>query len=182
MKKHHLGIGIFIVVALAAAFLYSRLGQAGFAGLGALLTARISADWLPFVGRVPALVGLLLSVVTVAVLGFIIGWPTIRRRGLFLALTTFAIAAVASRFVFQQPYFTTGLRVGVLASGSGTILQAMFERGDVPIEVVLVDRECGAVDLARAADVAVAHNNGRTCGQRRPQQHQLQKYPRTRWC
>ena len=32
MKKHHLGIGLTVViVAVAAGFLYSRLGQAGFA-------------------------------------------------------------------------------------------------------------------------------------------------------
>jgi branched-chain amino acid transport system permease protein len=95
------------------------LGQSGFAGLGALLTARIAGGWLPFLGHVPGLVALLLSVPAVGVLGFLVGWPAIRRRGLFLALTTFAIAAVASRFVFQQPYFTTGLRVGSLAPFRG---------------------------------------------------------------
>ncbi len=47
------------------------------------------------------------------------------------------------------------MRVGVLASGSGTILQAMLERPDLPIAVVLVDRPCGAIDVARAHDVAV---------------------------
>jgi phosphoribosylglycinamide formyltransferase-1 len=42
------------------------------------------------------------------------------------------------------------MRVGVLASGSGTILQAMLDRGDVPIAVVLVDRPCAAIDVAGA--------------------------------
>ncbi len=44
------------------------------------------------------------------------------------------------------------MRVGVLASGSGTILKAMFERG-LPIVVVIADRPCGALDIARAAGV-----------------------------
>jgi phosphoribosylglycinamide formyltransferase-1 len=48
------------------------------------------------------------------------------------------------------------VRIGVLASGSGTILQAMLERGDLPISLVLVDRACGAVDIAQSHDVAVA--------------------------
>ena len=47
------------------------------------------------------------------------------------------------------------MRIGVLASGSGTILQAMLERGDLPIVVVLVDRECGATEIARSFGVAV---------------------------
>lgn len=44
------------------------------------------------------------------------------------------------------------MRVGVLASGSGTILQAMLDRG-LPISVVVADRPCGALDIAAAAQV-----------------------------
>jgi phosphoribosylglycinamide formyltransferase 1 len=47
------------------------------------------------------------------------------------------------------------MRVGVLASGSGTILQAMLDRGDVPITAVLVDRPCAAIDVGRARAVPV---------------------------
>ena len=46
----------------------------------------------------------------------------------------------------------TRVRVGVLASGSGTILAAMLERG-LPVVVVLADRPCGALDIARAAGI-----------------------------
>jgi phosphoribosylglycinamide formyltransferase-1 len=42
----------------------------------------------------------------------------------------------------------------VLASGTGTILRALLE-ADLPIVVVLVDRPCGATEIARAAGVAV---------------------------
>ena len=44
------------------------------------------------------------------------------------------------------------MRVGVLASGSGTILQAMLDRR-LPVVVVLTDRPCVALDVARAAGV-----------------------------
>ena len=44
------------------------------------------------------------------------------------------------------------MRVGVLASGSGTILRAMLERG-LPVVVVVADRPCGALDVARRANV-----------------------------
>jgi phosphoribosylglycinamide formyltransferase-1 len=45
------------------------------------------------------------------------------------------------------------MRIGVLASGSGTILQALLE-ADLPIVVVLVDRDSAAVERARAAGIA----------------------------
>ncbi len=47
----------------------------------------------------------------------------------------------------------TGVRVGVLVSGSGTILEAMFEAG-LPVTVVLSDRPCAALELARTHGAA----------------------------
>ena len=44
--------------------------------------------------------------------------------------------------------------VGVLASGSGTILGAILEAG-IPVEVVVVDRPCKAIEVAEVAGVAV---------------------------
>jgi len=46
------------------------------------------------------------------------------------------------------------LRVAVLASGSGTILDAALHDG-VPVEVVVVDRPCGAVAIAQRHGVPV---------------------------
>lgn len=47
------------------------------------------------------------------------------------------------------------MRVGVLASGSGTILRAMLDRA-LPITVVVADRPCGALEIAQAAGVPAA--------------------------
>ncbi len=47
------------------------------------------------------------------------------------------------------------MRIGALASGSGTILQALVE-ADLPIAVVLVDRRCAAEKVAEAAGIPVA--------------------------
>jgi phosphoribosylglycinamide formyltransferase-1 len=44
------------------------------------------------------------------------------------------------------------VRVGVLASGSGTILDAILRDG-IPVEVVVVDRRCGAVEVAESHGV-----------------------------
>lgn len=78
------------------------LGQAAYAGLGALLTAQLSP-------HLPNLLALGAAVLVVAPLGLLTGWPAIRRRGLALALTTLAISLVVSRFVLEQPYATEGL-------------------------------------------------------------------------
>jgi phosphoribosylglycinamide formyltransferase-1 len=44
------------------------------------------------------------------------------------------------------------MQIGVLASGGGSILDAILSDG-IPVAVVVVDRPCGAVDVAGAAGV-----------------------------
>lgn len=46
------------------------------------------------------------------------------------------------------------MQIGVLASGAGTILEALLDDG-LPVAVVLVDRPCGAERIAAAAGVPV---------------------------
>jgi phosphoribosylglycinamide formyltransferase-1 len=47
----------------------------------------------------------------------------------------------------------SNVRVGVLVSGSGTILEAMFDAG-LPVTTVISDRPCAALALARAHGAA----------------------------
>jgi branched-chain amino acid transport system permease protein len=98
------GIIFVSIVAITGYSGQISLGQAGYAGLGALFFARVS-------DTAPQLVALLVGVIAAAIVGFLTGYPAIRRRGLFLALTTFAVGAFVSRFVFEQPYFTAGVTV-----------------------------------------------------------------------
>jgi branched-chain amino acid transport system permease protein len=96
-----------IFVSIVAVTGYSgqiSLGQAGYAGLGALLFGRFSTS-------TPQLLALLFAGLAAGVVGFATGYPAIRRRGLFLALTTFAVGTFVSAFVFEQPYFTDGITV-----------------------------------------------------------------------
>ncbi|MCK9932745.1 ABC transporter permease [Frankia sp. Mgl5] len=114
----------FMVPALALIFLslviltgYSgqlSLGVAGYAGLGALLTLKLANGDLFGLPAIPGMWAMFLGALLVAPIGLITGWPAIRRRGLTLALTTFAVGAVVSRFVFEQPTFATGLYVDPL--------------------------------------------------------------------
>ncbi|MFE7899795.1 ATP-binding cassette domain-containing protein [Streptomyces sp. NPDC057424] len=95
------------------------LGQAAYAGLGALFTALLAAGRLPGLPRLPELAALAVAVVLVAPLGLLTGWPAIGRRGLALALATFAVGVGVSRFVFAQPYATAGLSLGRPAGFDG---------------------------------------------------------------
>ncbi|HMA46791.1 MAG TPA: ABC transporter permease, partial [Frankiaceae bacterium] len=114
----------FTVPALALVFLsvvvvtgYSgqvSLGVAGYAGLGALFAASLATGRVPGIPALPGLAALLCGALLVAPVGFATGYPAIRRRGLALALTTFAVGAVVSRFVFEQPTFVSGLQVSRL--------------------------------------------------------------------
>ncbi|MGZ0228906.1 MAG: phosphoribosylglycinamide formyltransferase, partial [Acidimicrobiales bacterium] len=45
------------------------------------------------------------------------------------------------------------MRLAVLASGSGTILQSIIEAG-VEVTLVVTDRPCGATEIAAAAGVS----------------------------
>lgn len=85
------------------------LGQAAYAGLGALFTALLAAGRFPGLPQLPHLPALAVAVLLVAPLGLLTGWPAISRRGLALALATFAVGVGVSRFVFAQPYATSGL-------------------------------------------------------------------------
>ena len=103
-----LGIIFVSIVAVTGYSGQISLGQAGYAGLGALFFARFSSG-------TPQLAALLAGVVAAGLVGFLTGYPAIRRRGLFLALTTFAVGTFVSRFVFEQPYFTSGVTVSRLS-------------------------------------------------------------------
>ncbi|MFJ8621448.1 ABC transporter permease [Kitasatospora sp. NPDC093550] len=108
------------------------LGQAGYAGLGALGTALLMSGRGPGLPPLPAAPSLLIAVLVTAPLGLLTGWPAIRRRGLALALVTFAVGTAMSRFVFQQPYATTGLlldRPGFLAGDRAFYLAELLLLG-----------------------------------------------------
>ena len=93
------------------------LGAAGYAGVGALLSAGFmdGAAGLP---RLPGPVALAFGAIGAGVLGLITGYPALRRSGLALALTTLAVGTVASRFVFEQPNFTSGLQIRQVVGGA----------------------------------------------------------------
>ncbi|MGW1748749.1 ABC transporter permease subunit [Streptomyces sp. NPDC002092] len=104
-----LGVVLLSLVVVTGRGGQISLGQAAYAGLGALFTALLAAGRFPLLPRLPELAALAVAVVLVAPLGLLTGWPAIGRQGLALALATFAVGVGVSRFVFAQPYATSGL-------------------------------------------------------------------------
>ncbi|MGF0172629.1 ABC transporter permease subunit [Streptomyces sp. Marseille-Q5077] len=114
-----LGVVLLSLVVVTGRGGQISLGQAAYAGLGALFTALLAAGRFPGLPRLPELAALALAVVLVAPLGLLTGWPAISRRGLALALATFAVGVGVSRFVFAQPYAISGLSLGRPAGFEG---------------------------------------------------------------
>jgi branched-chain amino acid transport system permease protein len=71
-------------------------------------------------------------------IGWLTGYPAIRRRGLYLALTTFATAAVVARFVFAQPLFVGGLIVSRPAGFTDDHGFYVLELGCLGVALLLV--------------------------------------------
>ncbi|MEU3462366.1 ATP-binding cassette domain-containing protein [Streptomyces sp. NPDC006733] len=118
------------------------LGQAAYAGLGALFTALLAAGRFPLVPALPELPALALAVLLVAPLGLLAGAPAVRRRGLALALATFAVGVAVSRFVFAQPYAVSGLDLRRPAGFTA-------DRAYYVLELVLLAAALAAVHLLR---------------------------------
>lgn len=86
------------------------LGQASIAGLGAYFTFRAVNSM-----HVPVIVGMLIGASVAMLAGLLAGFPALRRKGLFLGLTTLGLGLLIDRLVFNSDLFagngTTGLVV-----------------------------------------------------------------------
>jgi ABC-type branched-subunit amino acid transport system ATPase component/ABC-type branched-subunit amino acid transport system permease subunit len=91
-------IGLSVTVLTAWAGQLS-LGQFGFVGLGAFVTAGLTARGVPFLSAVGY------GVVAGVLAALLIGFPALRVRGLFLAVTTLGFAVAARTWLFEQPLF-----------------------------------------------------------------------------
>ncbi|MEU1197863.1 ATP-binding cassette domain-containing protein [Streptomyces sp. NPDC005813] len=124
-----LGVVLLSLVVVTGRGGQISLGQAAYAGLGALFTALLAAGRFPGLPRLPELAALAVAVLLVAPLGVLTGWPAIRRHGLALALATFAVGVGVSRFVFAQPYATSGLSLDRPAGFGGDRAYYVLELG-----------------------------------------------------
>lgn len=126
------------------------LGQAGFAGLGALLTSRLSAGDLPLLPKLPVLASMFVASALVALLGAVTGYSALRRRGLFLGLTTLAVGLVCYRFIFENPFFSNQVMVN-RPSIFGVSLDG--ERAYYWFSLACLAVTLGVVDLLRRGEL-----------------------------
>ena len=95
---------IFVsIVAITGFSGHLTLGQASIAGLGAFASARFANAF-----DLPVLVAMVPGAVVAMVAGLAAGYPALRRRGLFLGLTTLGLALIIDRFVFNEQLFQGG--------------------------------------------------------------------------
>ena len=100
-------IGIHAIIAIGLDLLLGytgqiSLGHAAFFGLGAYITGVLSAkaSWPPIAGLVVALVG-------VGILAYVIGIPTLKLHGHYLAMATLGFGIIVQIF-FKELDFLTG--------------------------------------------------------------------------
>lgn len=90
-------------------------GHAAFFGMGAYLCGYAATAWgLPF--ELAVLVGTVMA----AILGFVFGWISIRRTGLYFAMITLALSQMVYFVALQAPF--TGGENGIQAVPRGTLL------------------------------------------------------------
>lgn len=123
------------------------LGQAGYAGLGAWMAARMGNAW-----DLPVIVAMILGAIVAMAAGILTGYPALRRRGLFLALTTLAFALLIFRFVLQNKEFAGGSDALLIARPewfTGPVAFYYFELGWLAL-MFLLARNLRSGRLGRA--------------------------------
>src|SRR6202012_2275280 len=77
-----------------------NLGGAGFQAIGAYSAAWVSSQaLLPMWLTIPA------AMLVAGLIGFLISFPVLRTRGVYMVLATFAFGEVVSGFLLQSPIF-----------------------------------------------------------------------------
>jgi branched-chain amino acid transport system permease protein len=95
---------IFVSIVCITGFSgHLTLGQASIAGIGAFATARAANSW-----DLPVLVAMVFGALVAMGAGLLAGYPALRRKGLFLGLTTLGLALIIDRFVFNARIFQGG--------------------------------------------------------------------------
>jgi len=79
-------------------------GHAGFLAIGAYFTTLMSlrVEWVPFIVVLP------MAGVFTAIIGFLLGIPTLRLKGFYIAMATLAFGVVVSEVILQWSSLTGG--------------------------------------------------------------------------
>jgi len=95
---------IFVSIVVITGFSgHITLGQAAFAGMGSFVSVRVSNSL-----GVPVIPSMLIGAVVAVFIGLMAGYPALKRKGLFLGLTTLAIGILSYSLVFVSNIFAKG--------------------------------------------------------------------------
>jgi branched-chain amino acid transport system permease protein len=95
---------VFVSIVVITGFSgHITLGQAAFAGMGSFVSVRVSNEL-----GIPVIPSMLIGACVAVLLGLIAGFPALKRKGLFLGLTTLAIGVLAYSLVFVSNIFAKG--------------------------------------------------------------------------
>lgn len=112
--------GIFVTAAAGQI----NLGGAGFQAIGAYGTAWLSASaGLPVWFSIPA------ATLIAALIGFLISFPVLRTRGVYMVLATFAFGEVVAGFLLRSPVF---------GGAMGMVVPAHIELPAIIVSAVVV--------------------------------------------
>ena len=130
---------IFAIIVLGLNVLVGYTGQISFGhnafvGVGAYITAALAVD-----RGIPPLLGLVAGIAVALVLAVIIGWPTLRLRGHFLAMATFGLGLAFHSFVVASPIFKGFIGIsGIPPLGVGSMVSSSAQGQYVLTVIVLV--------------------------------------------
>ncbi len=122
------------------------LGQAAFVGTGAFVAINVGGRGLPMV------VAILAAGLVVAALTALVGLPSLRIRGLAVAIATLVYGIAAQQYLFEAGWFTgatSGLSLPPLI-GHGAAYRMYLVALAVLVLVLVVDRQLLASKLGRA--------------------------------
>jgi branched-chain amino acid transport system permease protein len=129
--------GIYVILAVSLQLLYGYTGQisfahAGFYGIGAytavLLVTRLDVNFVLALGA---------ALIVPGIVAFLVGIPTLRLRGHYLAIATLALQ-LSIHQVFIQAHEITGGTVGIFGIQRPTLFGLSLEDNAVYYEVIAV--------------------------------------------
>jgi ABC-type branched-subunit amino acid transport system ATPase component/ABC-type branched-subunit amino acid transport system permease subunit len=108
---------VFAIVGLSVTVLTGwagqlSLGQFAFVGLGAFIAAALHRQGLPFA------IAVVLATLSGSIAALVIGFPALRIKGVYLAITTLAFAVGARSWIFTESFLTGSSTVASIPRGS----------------------------------------------------------------
>lgn len=102
---------------------YLNLGFGAFFGVGAYAVAILEYNF-----ETPLLLALVVSAVVAALFALVIGFPTLRVRGVYFAIITLILAFLVQRLAFNLPFTrgAVGIYLDPISSDSGTAIRIFY--------------------------------------------------------